>query len=228
MVVSKHFHVRVVFGGGSVVAPGREYCVFCALTHLPRGTTASTAFGSAPGKAVGADRKLLKKLDQALVEELATSPKPEVTARSPLGPLTDSSTRVLLIRLISTLNASFPDYDFTNVKADNFVKEPDTRMVIQNINKALCDVMADTRGFNDQLWGAIHEVIKVPECQVYSYIPDLDEDPLSSGTLCVVPAWCACGRVFLTLFVVQMVVQLLFLQRYGEKDLVLHMCRQTW
>lgn len=64
------------------------------------------------GKAAGDDKKLMKRLEQTMLEELATSPKPDVTAASPLGSLTDASTRTLLIRLISTLNASFPDYDF--------------------------------------------------------------------------------------------------------------------
>ena len=31
---------------------------------------------------------------------------------SPLGDFSDSSTRKLLINLIATMNASFPDYDF--------------------------------------------------------------------------------------------------------------------
>ena len=134
-------------------------------------------------KAAGDDKKLMKRLEQTMLEELATSPKPDVTAASPLGSLTDASTRTLLIRLISTLNASFPDYDFSTAKADDFVKEPDTRRVVFNINKALSDVTTESAGFTEQLWGAINEVIKLPECSVYSYIPDLDEDPLSTGTL---------------------------------------------
>lgn len=134
-------------------------------------------------KAAGQDKKLMKKLESALVEEIATSPKPEVAASSPLGNLSDSATRLLFIRLISTLNASFPDYDFSNVKPDNFTKESDTRSVMIGINKYLCDVATDNAGFSEQLWGAINEVIKLKECSVYSYIPDLDSDPLSTGTL---------------------------------------------
>ena len=69
------------------------------------------------------------------------------------------------------------------MKADNFTKGPDTSRVMLNINKALCEVDSATAGFTDQLWGAINEVIKLREAMVYSYIPDLDSDPLSTGSL---------------------------------------------
>lgn len=134
-------------------------------------------------KAARDDKKLLKKLDRELIEELATSPMPEVSAASPIGKLSDSATRLLLIRLISTLNASYPDHDFTAVKANNFVKESDTTAVVHNVNKALSDVMTDTVGFCEQLWRAIHEVIDLPKSTVYSYVPDLDDDPLSARSL---------------------------------------------
>ena len=81
----------------------------------------------------------------------------------------------------------------STAKADDFVKEPDTRRVVFNINKALSDVTTESAGFTEQLWGAINEVIKLPECSVYSYIPDLDEDPLSTGTLYV----CMCSSLLL-------------------------------
>ena len=49
-------------------------------------------------------------LEQKYQDELATSP--QHYSSSPMGPLTDSASRRLLIDLISTMNASFPDYDF--------------------------------------------------------------------------------------------------------------------
>jgi len=62
------------------------------------------------GKRGGDDKKLSKKLEQKIVNELSSSPE---GGTSPLGPLSDASVRALLIDLIITLNASFPDYDFS-------------------------------------------------------------------------------------------------------------------
>jgi len=62
------------------------------------------------GKQAGDDKRLSKVLESKIVEELSNSPSKLGT--SPLGPLALSGTRKLLISLISTMNASFPDYDF--------------------------------------------------------------------------------------------------------------------
>ena len=62
-----------------------------------------------PGKKAGADKKLSKELETQYAKDVAESPE---SAQTPLGPLTDAKTRKLLIALISTMNASFPDYDF--------------------------------------------------------------------------------------------------------------------
>jgi hypothetical protein len=64
------------------------------------------------GKKGTSDKKLSKHLEEQYAHELATSPKSGPISSSPLGPLTDPSTRRLLINLITTMNASFPDYDF--------------------------------------------------------------------------------------------------------------------
>ena len=38
--------------------------------------------------------------------------------------MSDPHTRRLLVHLICTLNASFPDYDFSTLKPENFTHEP--------------------------------------------------------------------------------------------------------
>lgn len=65
------------------------------------------------GKKAGSDKKLYKSLEQQYQEEIARSPDPSVLSVSPFGPLTEKSSRLTLIELISTLNAAFPDYDFS-------------------------------------------------------------------------------------------------------------------
>lgn len=64
------------------------------------------------GKRAGSDKKLYKELNQQY-EELSRSPEAqEALSTSPFGPLSLSTSRRTFISLISTLNASFPDYDF--------------------------------------------------------------------------------------------------------------------
>jgi hypothetical protein len=67
------------------------------------------------GKKAGSDKKLYKSLEQQFQDEIARSPDPSALSVSPFGPLTEKSSRLTLIELISTLNAAFPDYDFSYV-----------------------------------------------------------------------------------------------------------------
>lgn len=63
------------------------------------------------GKSAGEDKRLGKKLERHYEEELSTPESPLLQSSS-LGDMSKQSTRRLLINLISTLNASDPDYDF--------------------------------------------------------------------------------------------------------------------
>lgn len=127
-------------------------------------------------KRAGDDKKLFKKLEQQYHDELATSPS-SFSSQSPLGALSDAGTRRLLIDLISTLNASFPDYDFSSLRADQFTREVGAAFVARSINRHLADC---TQAFLDQLWAAVEDAVVLSECEVYSYVPDLDSDPFSA------------------------------------------------
>ena len=48
---------------------------------------------------------------------------------SPLGSMNEVATRKLLINLILTLNNTFADYDFRDLKPEDFVCEPSLEMV---------------------------------------------------------------------------------------------------
>jgi len=96
---------------------------------------------------------------------------------------TEISTRRLLIDLISTLNESFPDYDFTRVKPAQFVIQ---RMdsVMKNVNNALAEIATSgDEHFLDNLWKAIDECMTLSKCEVFSYVPDMNGDPFSEGSL---------------------------------------------
>jgi hypothetical protein len=43
--------------------------------------------------------------------------------------------RKTLFHLISTLNAAFPDYDFSDAKADEFTKEPSLQVTVKSFDK---------------------------------------------------------------------------------------------
>lgn len=101
----------------------------------------------------------------------------------PIGPLQDVSTRKLLINLIQTMNASYPDYDFSSIKPEQFSRE-DLFMVMNSINNRLSDLPEVRSGtFLQQFWTAVEELVKLEECEVFSYIPDLEGDPFSENSL---------------------------------------------
>ncbi len=56
------------------------------------------------------------------------------------------------------------------------------------MNKQLAEVMQTEGGpLAEHLWGAINDTIALADCTVYSYIPDLESDPFSLGSLYVCP-----------------------------------------
>lgn len=74
------------------------------------------------------DKRLFRSLEQqhadgslsrsnSLVEGVPSSAG---SPSSPFGDLTDHQTRKKLVHLIATLNASYPDYDFSTAKAESF------------------------------------------------------------------------------------------------------------
>jgi len=148
-------------------------------------------------KKAGQDKKLAKSLELQYqlsnnTEATSSGSLKEYTfpiSCSPIsiGSLADSNTRKLLINLISTMNASFPDYDFSDLKPEQFHKEIDMRMAVNSINTQLAEMveMHNNEGFLEKLWESINVAIRPQECEVYSYIPDMDgcSDPFSEGTL---------------------------------------------
>jgi len=95
------------------------------------------------------------------------------------GSLCDTCSFKTLFYLISTLNASFhPDYDFSNSKSHEFSREPNLQSVVDSVNSQLSAMMGEIyHTLQQKLWTAIDEEIKLMECDIYSYNPDLDSDP---------------------------------------------------
>lgn len=92
--------------------------------------------------------------------------------------LCDTIARKTLFHLISTLNAAFPDYDFSDAKADEFTKEPSLQFVSNNVDNLLS--VSGTNQYSkihDKLWVTLNQEISLEECDIYSYNPDLTSDP---------------------------------------------------
>jgi hypothetical protein len=110
-----------------------------------------------------------------------TSPAAAAAAHvpSPLGDFQEIGTRRLMTDLILTLNASFPDYDFCNVRPSHFQKKT-AKEAMHGCNGRLSE-LASKRGesFLREMWNAIDNVICLAETEVFSYMPPaIDEDPL--------------------------------------------------
>lgn len=130
-------------------------------------------------KLAGVDKKLSKMLETQYTEELASSPDFRV---SPFGDMGEQSTRKLMINLIATMNASFPDYDFSNNRPEQFMRERSPNVAMSSINARLADLLPKHGpGFLERMWTAVNEVISINECEVYAYIPDEQGDPFEGN-----------------------------------------------
>jgi len=119
-------------------------------------------------KRAGQDKRTAKSLEKQL-KTLASSPK--VAPSSPLGPLALPSTRKLLISLITTMNSCFPDYDFSDLRPEQFT-ETKAKDVLESLNGLFIDAMDTTvKGFRSTFWKTVDEVIQIDKCQIFTYKP---------------------------------------------------------
>jgi hypothetical protein len=102
--------------------------------------------------------------------------------KTTLGDFSEISTRKLMTDLILTLNASFPDYDFSNVKPNQFqkLKMEDVR---KNIHENLSEFASQRSSpdFLEELWKALDDVIDLQESTVYSFDYEFSDDEDESG-----------------------------------------------
>jgi hypothetical protein len=106
------------------------------------------------------------------------STAPHQNTPSPFGDFQEIGTRRLMTDLILTLNASFPDYDFGNVRPSHFIKTT-AKHAMNDCNARLSE-LASRRGesFLREMWNAIDNVICLAETEVFSYEPPaIDDDP---------------------------------------------------
>lgn len=161
-------------------------------------TSSIPNFNSNPSPIVSALRSRSDSFDRRSNNNIVTN---FPYSNSPLGDFHDTSTQRLMTDLILTLNASFPDYEFSNIRPSHFSRSPSSSVAINRTNERLSELAACTpqgANFLSQLWNSIDDVIDLNESEVFSYVPpsrDDDDDPLSflvdslDGTDSAMPLW---------------------------------------
>ncbi|KAI8590312.1 RNA polymerase III-inhibiting protein maf1 [Geranomyces variabilis] len=95
------------------------------------------------------------------------------------SPLNDRVTRKTFFYLLATLNAAFPDYDFSDLNPDSFSKVPSSH-VVNTVNTTLLvhlGIDSAAHAVGAKIWAAIDEAISLSECEMYSFNPDGDSEP---------------------------------------------------
>ncbi|KAF3793454.1 Repressor of RNA polymerase III transcription MAF1-like protein [Nymphaea thermarum] len=132
-------------------------------------------------KHAGMDRKLSFSLEQEILDYLAQSL--EISPPSSTNLLSSRTSRKTLIYLILTLNHMYPDYDFSAVQTHHFFREEGWDNFKQMYETYMLEAEKEWALNNEGdsllecMLRAIDEVIKLAECEVYSYSPDIEGDP---------------------------------------------------
>lgn len=195
------------------------------------------------------DKRLFRTLEQQHADSAlsrSNSVDNGTSPSSPFGDLGDHQTRKKLVHLIATLNASYPDYDFSSAKAESFTWKTGAEymhMVKNSIMTTLAEAdtsLGSSVNLCEQLWQQIESEISPSECDIFSYIPDMDCDPLSDGKMCDALGCPRRGAARLDALPcaalrgprpsrtsAQLVFQLFLLQPSDEEGALLHMLMHT-
>ncbi|PAA75717.1 hypothetical protein BOX15_Mlig012659g2 [Macrostomum lignano] len=96
------------------------------------------------------------------------------------GPAAGISHKTLFY-LISTLNSSFFDYDFTCCDSEEFSRESLLERVQADVDDRLGRCVPSYAGFRAAFWHTLDDEISLSDCDIYSYNPDNVSDPYCSG-----------------------------------------------
>ncbi|MCD7451830.1 hypothetical protein HAX54_013543 [Datura stramonium] len=132
-------------------------------------------------KHTGTDKKLSLSLENEIFDYLGNSL--DTDSSSPVEYLSCRSSRKTLIYLLLTLYHMYPDYDFSAVKAHQFFTEESWDSFKQIFDIYMFEASKEWLDTNEgsplleNLYKALDEVVKVAECEIYSYNPEADADP---------------------------------------------------
>lgn len=152
------------------------------LSHLNLGHCAiESRLEAYSCKHTGADKKLSFSLENEILDYLGKSS--ETDSPSPADNFLCRSSRRTLIYLVLTLNHMYPDYDFSAIQAHQYFSEVSWDCFKSTVETYLVDGneewSEETGGsLIEALQKSLDEVIKLSECEIYSYDPTDDADPL--------------------------------------------------
>ncbi|XP_050131198.1 uncharacterized protein LOC126607587 isoform X1 [Malus sylvestris] len=150
-------------------------------------------------KHTGSDKKLSLGLENEILDYLGKSSDSD--SSSPAEFLLTRSSRKTLIYLVLTLYHLYPDYDFSAlptslrfhssaVNAHQFFTEESWDSFKQIFDTYMFEASREWTETNEgsslleALYKALDEVVRLAECEVYSYSPDSDADPfLERGSI---------------------------------------------
>ncbi|XP_058093609.1 uncharacterized protein LOC131239766 [Magnolia sinica] len=139
-------------------------------------------------KHTGLDRKLSLSLEHEILDYLGRSSDSD--SPSPTDYLSSRSSRKTLIYLVLTLGHMYPDYDFSAVQAHHFFREEGWESFKQIFDTYMFEASKEWTVANgggsllESLSKAVDEVVKLADCEIYSYNPDSDGDPfLEKGAI---------------------------------------------
>ncbi len=72
------------------------------------------------------------------------------------------------------------------MRPEQFLKEPDLRLVMNDVHRHLSELGdAVSPTFMEETWAAMDEALgdTLKECEIFSYVPDMEGDPFSDGNL---------------------------------------------
>ena len=105
-----------------------------------------------------------------------------ISPQLPFGPMNRTSTsRKTLLLLLATLNAAFPDYDFSDINPECFNRIPFLSVIINQVNTTLFNQSNNNQELltiiSSRVWEAINNVVDIEDCDLYSFNPDPDVGP---------------------------------------------------
>ncbi|KAK8806954.1 hypothetical protein WA158_003713 [Blastocystis sp. Blastoise] len=130
-------------------------------------------------KRVGDDKKESKKIENDMMRE-----NDLYFANSPKGCCVDQSISKIYANLVQTLNATFPDYDFSNVQPDSFVYQNNIGLVMNTVNRFMSQIYElQSEHILEDIWESIDKIVVLKECTIYSYVPDVSTDPMGDNNI---------------------------------------------
>lgn len=139
-------------------------------------------------KHTGTDKKLSISLENEIMGHLGKSS--DTDSSSPIEYIISKSSRQTLIYLLLSLYHMYPDYDFSAMRAHEFFIEESWDSFKQIFDvymfEASKEWLEDNEGaaLMETLYKALDEVVKLAECEIYSYNPEAEADPfLEKGAI---------------------------------------------